>query len=125
MTNKYLEKIALARDEFIRGAISPAWMEHHIAHKHGKQGPSFGGTAKSELKGEFRKVGRGAIESFGGSLAGMGVGALVSAASKGKINLQTAATKGAIAGSMAGSIHGVYASVKNQSKEHHKKYSKK
>lgn len=105
-----------------RGFISPAWMESHIAAKHGKEGPT--GAAQvigSHLNGSFRAAGRAVAEGAAG--AGLGAGAGMLAASLAKKEKALAAAVGGVAGYYGGSIHGAYKSLSNQAKEMHKKYS--
>lgn len=118
--NKYLEKIA-SFDEVARGSFSPAWMESHIAQKHGKKSPDgFVENAKIHLKGNWRASGRSLAEGIAGGVAGAGLGAGV--AKLMKKDPRTAAVLTGLGGLYAGTIHGPLKSLSNQAKEMNKKY---
>jgi hypothetical protein len=128
MTNKYLTLIKEASaGEVLRGSFSPAWMEHNIAGKHGKQGPKgIANNIVSHVTGTVRSQGRSLAEYVAGGAAGAGVGALTGLALKKKLGpegAQAAAMVGGGVGALGGSIHGALKSLSNQAKEMHSKYS--
>lgn len=112
--------------EIARGSLSPAWMENHIAGKHGKKGPEgFVDNAKSHLKGALRANGRSVVEGAGGAVAGAGVGHLAGKLVGGDPRRAAlGAVVGGATGLYGGAIHGAYASLRNQAAEMHKKYKK-
>lgn len=118
------EMVKEADDHMLKAMFSPAWQENAIAKDHGKEGlKGVGANVKQHFKGSFRSAGRGYLEGAAGGVAGAGVGALLSLASKGKFTPKDGAIIGAIPGIYIGGAHGQYASLKNQAKEHHAKYA--
>lgn len=117
----HLEKKAKA-DETLRGIISPAWQENHIAKKHGEKGlEGVGANVKKHLTGDLRVVGRSLVEGAAGGWLGRAAGA--AAGKLAKKDPRTAAALGAMSGYYAGAVHGQIKSLKNQAAEAHAKYS--
>jgi hypothetical protein len=126
LVNAKAEEMQKEAGDKLRGVVSPAWMENHIAKEHGKEGPKGAlANVKSHLKGSIRASGRGFAEAIGGGAVGAAAGAGVAALTRGKVHPTTGAAVGGYVGYNAGGIHGMTKSLGNQSKEMHEKYREK
>lgn len=125
MSNKLLDYLVkeASLGEVGRGLISPVWMEHNIAKKHGKSSDRNSGQ---ELESHVGGLTRAIIRANAtGLAAGTGVaagGALAATLLKKKNVKPLAGHLGRLAVGL-GTAYGGIKSMSNQSKEMHKKYS--